>query len=149
YGEAGSQSWIDSFHTGFIVVSLKNLINYLGRDGWRDALNGAYRFYESRFFLADGTPRYYHDRSNPHDIHSAAPGIVTFVEMAELMPNARDMASRVLRWAIENLQDPRGFFYFQNHRLYTNKISYMRWAQTWMLYALSLFLSRSRIPEDV
>jgi len=149
YGEAASQSWIDSFHTGFIVVSLRNLIEYLRRDEWSEAFNEAYRFYESRFFLADGTPGYYHDRSNPHDIHSAAQGVVTFVEMADLMPKARERASRVLRWAIENLQDPRGFFYFQNHRLYTIKISYMRWAQTWMLYALSLFLSRSRIPEDV
>jgi len=149
YGEAASQAWIDSFHTGFIIVSLRNLIEYLGRDDWREAQNRAYRFYESRFFLADGTPGYYHDRSNPHDVHSAAQGVVTFVEMADLMPSAMEMASRVLRWAIENLQDPRGFFYFQNHRLYTIKISYMRWAQTWMLYALSLFLSRSRIPEDV
>ena len=141
YGEAHSQGWIDSFHTGFILVSLKHLIELLGGQEWQFALERGYEFYENRFFLADGTPGYYHDRSHPIDVHSAAQGVITFVEMTDLMPNAKAMASRVLRWAIENLQDPAGFFYFQRHRFYTIKIPYMRWAQQWMLYALSFYLS--------
>jgi hypothetical protein len=69
--------------------------------------------------------------------------------MTDLMPDAKAMAGRVVRWAIDNLQDPAGFFYFQRHRFWTNKISYMRWAQSWMLYALSLYLSRNRMTENV
>jgi hypothetical protein len=69
--------------------------------------------------------------------------------MTDLMPNAKAMASRVLRWAIENLQGPAGFFYFQRHRFYTIKIPYMRWAQQWMLYALSLYLSRMPVSNNV
>lgn len=149
YGEAESQSWIDSFHTGFVLVSLKHLIEYLTAEGWREALSAGYEFYEKRFFLADGAPGYYHDRLHPHDVHSAAQGVITFVEMTDLMPNAKAMASRVVRWAIENLQSPTGFFYFQRHRFYTIKIPYMRWAQAWMLYALSLYLSRNRVSENV
>ncbi|MFY9558509.1 MAG: hypothetical protein WAV47_27745, partial [Blastocatellia bacterium] len=90
------------------------------------------------------TPRYYHERLHPHDVHSAAQGAITFVEMTDLMPNAEAMASRVVRWALNNLQDPTGYFYFQKYRFHTNKISYMRWAQAWMLYALGLYLSRNR-----
>jgi hypothetical protein len=149
YGEAESQAWIDSFHTGFALVSLKHLIEYLDERGWRAALDAGYQFYEKSFFLADGTPGYYHDRLNPHDVHSAAQGVITFVEMTDLMPNAKAMASRVVRWALDRLQDPTGFFYFQRHRFYTIKTSYMRWAQAWMLYALSLYLSRNRISENV
>ena len=149
YGEAESQSWIDSFHTGFALVSLKHLIEYLDSPGWRTALDAGYQFYEKHFFLADGTPGHYHDRLRPHDVHSAAQGVITFVEMTELMPNAKAMASRVVRWAIDKLQDPAGFFYFQRHRFYTIKTSYMRWAQAWMLYALSLYLSRNRIIGNV
>ncbi|MFY9556376.1 MAG: hypothetical protein WAV47_16810, partial [Blastocatellia bacterium] len=77
YGEAESQGWIDSFHTGFVLVSLKHLIDYLGVEGWRTALDVGYRFYENQFFLADGTPRYYHERLHPHDVHSAAQGAIT------------------------------------------------------------------------
>jgi hypothetical protein len=149
YGEADSQKWIDSFHTGFVLVSLRRLIDYLNAGAWKAALEAAYEFYEKRFFLADGTPGYYHDRLYPHDVHSAAQGIITFVEMTDLMPNAKAMASRVVRWSIEELQDPAGFFYFQRHRLYTIKTSYIRWAQAWMLYALNLYLSRNWISENV
>jgi hypothetical protein len=63
--------------------------------------------------------------------------------MTDLMPNANEMASRAVKWAINNLQDRAGFFYFQRHRFYTIKIPYMRWAQAWMLYALSLYLSKT------
>jgi len=31
----------------------------------------------------------------------------------------------------------KGYFYYQKHRFYTNKISYMRWSQAWMLLAIS------------
>ncbi len=149
YGEAESQAWIDSFHTGFALVSIKHLIEYLDASDWRTALNAGYQFYEKRFFLADGTPGYYHDRLHPHDVHSAAQGVITFVEMTDLTPNAKAMAGRVVRWTIDTLQDPKGFFYFQRHRFYTIKTSYMRWAQAWMLYALSLYLSRNRISQNV
>jgi hypothetical protein len=149
YGEDRNQSWIDSFHTGFLLVSLKHSSEYLKVQVWRDALFRGYNFYEKRFFLADGTPGYYHERLHPHDVHSAAQGVITFVEMTDLMPNAKAMASQVVRWTIENLQSPAGFFYFQMHRFYTIKIPYMRWAQAWMLYALSLYLSRNRISEHV
>lgn len=149
YGEADSQAWIDSFHTGFVLVSLKNLIQDLNAGGWQSALDAGYQFYENRFFLADGTPGYYHDRLHPLDVHSAAQGIITFVEMTDLMPNAKAMASRVVRWALDKLRDPAGFFYFQRHRFYTIKIPYIRWAQAWMLYALSLYLSRNTVGENV
>lgn len=149
YGEDESQDWIDSFHTGFILVSLKHLIEFLEVPSWQAALDAGYGFYEKRFFLADGTPGYYHDQLHPHDVHSAAQGIITFVEMTDLTPNAKAMAARVIRWTIDHLQDPSGFFYFQIHRFYTIKTSYMRWAQSWMLYALSLYLSRNRITDNV
>jgi hypothetical protein len=40
-------------------------------------------------------------------------------------------------WAIENLRSPRGYFYYQRNRFYTNRIEYMRWSQAWMSYALA------------
>jgi len=143
YGEAERQSWIDSFHTGFVLVSLKRVMERLGENDWLENLKAGYEFYNERFFLADGTPSYYHDRLFPVDVHCAAQAVITFVEMTDLMPNAKDMASRAVKWAINNLQDRAGFFYFQRHRFYTIKIPYMRWAQAWMLYALSIYLSKA------
>jgi hypothetical protein len=144
YGEDRSQEWIDSFHTGFVLVSLKNIGAYLGLTELRPSLDAGYEFYTKRFFLADSTPRYYHDRLYPVDVHSAAQAIITFVEMTDLMPNARQMADRAAAWTIDNLQDPAGFFHFQRRRLYTIRIPYMRWAQAWMLYALSRLHTRDQ-----
>lgn len=59
--------------------------------------------------------------------------VMTFVEMTDLMPNAKAMASRVLRWAILNLQDPAGFSNFKRHRFHTIGIPSLRWAPQWML----------------
>jgi hypothetical protein len=142
YGEDPSQAWIDSFHTGFVLVSLRRIGVCVGPDDLRPALNAGFEYYSRRFFLADSTPGYYHDHLFPVDVHSAAQAIITFVEMTDLMPNARQMADRAATWAIENLQDPAGFFHFQRRRFYTIKIPYMRWAQAWMLYALSRFHTR-------
>jgi hypothetical protein len=149
YGEADDQGWIDSFHTGFVLVSLKSLISHLERGDWLGGLRRGYDFYAKRFFLADGTPGYYHNRLYPLDVHSAAQAVITFCEMMELTPNARNLAARAVKWATQNLQAPTGFFYFQRHRFYTNKIPYMRWSQAWMLYALSLFLTKSMGRNNV
>jgi len=142
YGEAGSQQWIDSFHTGFIIVALKRIISDLEKPEWTEALHRAYEFYERRFFLADGTPAYYDKSLFPVDVHSAAQAVVTFTELSDLMPNATEHAARAVEWAVHNLQDSAGFFYFQRHRFYTIRTPHIRWAQAWMLYALSLYLSR-------
>ncbi|MEW6208198.1 MAG: hypothetical protein AB1631_07515 [Acidobacteriota bacterium] len=138
YGEADSQRWIDGFHTGYVLVSLRRLIDYLGRQDWTDHLERGFEFYKNNFFLEDFTPRYYHDRAYPIDIHSSAQAIITFIEMGD-----DHRAARSMKWAVENMQDEGGSFYFQKHRLYTIKTPYMRWSQGWMLYALSLFLSRA------
>ena len=149
YGESPSQQWIDSFHTGFIIVSLKNIIKWLGVSDWQTSLFRGFEFYRDRFFLADFTPKYYHDKLHPVDIHAAAQAVITFVEMKDLMPDASLKATRAARWAIERMQDPAGFFYYQRQRFYTIKIPYMRWGQAWMLYALSLYYTRGPVTENV
>ncbi|HKY05857.1 MAG TPA: hypothetical protein VJQ56_13255 [Blastocatellia bacterium] len=149
YGESASQVWKDSFHTGYVLVSLAHLMKYLGTDRWLLNLRQGFDFYCRSFFLADFTPKYYHDELYPIDVHSAAQAVVTFVEMAEIMPDSKTMAAGAVGWAINNLKDPRGFFYFQRHRFYTIKTPFIRWAQCWMLYALSLYLSSELKGENV
>lgn len=144
YGEARSQQWIDSFHTGFILVSLKNIIRDLGVDEWRSSLLRGCEFYGDRFFLADSTPKYYHDKLYPVDAHAAAQAVITFVEMKDVMPEASLKATRAVEWAIREMQDTAGYFYFQRQRFYTIKIPYIRWAQAWMLYALCLYYTGVR-----
>ena len=48
------------------------------------------------------------------------------------------------------MQSPQGYFYYQKRRCYTNRISYMRWSQAWMFYAISLLnLYEKGIKYDI
>lgn len=144
YGAELNQSWIDSFHTAYIVFSLKRIISAcaLGAE-FQQALERGYRYWKENFFLADGWPKYYHDDPYPADAHAAASAIVTFLECRDLDESSATMAQRVASWTIRNLRDERGFFYYQRRRFYTVRKPYMRWTQAWMLYALA------RLLEDV
>ncbi|MBA2338780.1 MAG: delta-aminolevulinic acid dehydratase [Pyrinomonadaceae bacterium] len=142
YGADDYQSWADNFHTAFVLASLARIIR-IGKgkqEELRQAVERGYQFWRRRFFLADGLPKYYHDKPYPADAHSAGAALVTFAEMQELNGRADDFAEQVARWAIVHLRDERGFFWYQRKRFYTVRIPYMRWSQAWMLYGLAKFI---------
>jgi hypothetical protein len=141
YGADPKQSWIDNFHTAYVLFSLKRIIDISSRkDELQPALERGYQYWKNNFFLADGWPKYYDHDLYPADAHAAASAIVTFLECRELDNDAPRLAQRVATWTIQNLRDSRGFFYYQRRRFYTVRKPYMRWTQAWMLYALSRLL---------
>jgi hypothetical protein len=148
YGELAFQSWVDSFHTGFVLVSLDSVIRATGRDEWAGALERGYALYRDRFFLADGTPKYYDNGLYPVDIHSAAQALVTFAALARLDPGALERARLVFGWAVEAMRRGDGSFAFQKHRRYTNRTSYIRWSQAWMLYGMARLIAAEREVAD-
>lgn len=144
YGADAYQSWADNFHTAFILTSLARIMKadaggVAGLE-FKEALTRGLMFWRERFFLSNGWPKYFHDRLYPADAHSAAAAIVALVELREIDDSAAEQAEKIARWAVRNLRDPRGFFYYQRRRFYTVRTPYMRWSQAWMLYALSRLL---------
>ena len=149
YGADGYQSWADNFHTAFVLMSLSRIRSSTIDEECRRELDAALRrgfeFWRERFFLADGWPKYYHDRLYPADAHSAGAAIVALVELQWMDTSAPGLAQRIALWAIHNLQDAeRGYFYYQRRRFYTVRTPYMRWSQAWMLYALARLLEGMR-----
>ena len=141
YGTKPTQSWVDNFHTAYILFSLKRIIEACpGGDEFQSSLERGYRYWTSNFFLAEGWPKYYDDKPYPVDAHAAASAIVTLIECRELDDGGLNLAQSVARWTIQNLRDERGFFYYQRRRFYTIRKPYMRWTQAWMLYALARLL---------
>jgi len=139
YGADSTQSWIDNFHTAYVLFSLKQTIESCGSE-FQPALERGYEYWKNNFFLADGWPKYYHRKTYPADTHAAAAAIVTFLECRELDNNAAKLARNVAAWTIQNLRDSDGFFYYQRRRFYTDRKPYMRWTQAWMMYALARLL---------
>jgi hypothetical protein len=141
YGIDPKQSWIDNFHTAYVLFSLKRIIDVSSlKQEFRIALERGYQFWKNHFFLAEGWPKYYDDDPYPADAHAAASAIVTLLECRELDSDASRLAQNVATWTIQNLRDSRGFFYYQRRRFYTVRKPYMRWTQAWMLYALARLL---------
>ncbi|UCD53211.1 MAG: hypothetical protein JSW27_11315 [Phycisphaerales bacterium] len=146
YADRQRQRWIDSFHTGFVLLALRYFLEEGTADQYRRAYAKAVRYYASRFFLADGTPKYYADRVYPIDIHSPAMAIAFFSQAGS---SYRTLVDRIVTWMLSNMRDPKGYFYFRKHKHYTNKVPYMRWSQAWAFYALAEYLcQRARRPED-
>jgi hypothetical protein len=137
YSESRRSTWIDNFHTAYILIALERVREALGTDEFDHALDSGYQFWKSQFFLEDGTPKYYVGETYPVDVHSVAVAIMTFLSRGVRDPEARDQAIRQARLAVERFQDPAGYFHYQIHRHYTIQIPYMRWSQAWVHRAFS------------
>jgi hypothetical protein len=149
YGADPKQSWIDNFHTAYILFSMQRIINSTSFGAeFQPALERGYEYWKNNFFLADGWPKYYHDDPYPADAHAAASAIVTFLECRGLDRDALTMAQKVATWTIQHLRDRRGFFYYQRRRFYTIRKPYMRWTEAWMLYALSRLLEEQQCQSQ-
>jgi len=55
------------------------------------------------------------------------------------LENNRQLVDKVMYWTIENMQDPKGYFYYQIKKGISSKIPYMRWSQAFMFYGLSFY----------
>lgn len=145
YGDAANDQWVDNYHMGFILVALKRVAERLETSEFDDTLTRGYHFWKRHLFLEDATPKYYPDKIWPIDVHSVAQAVLTFLEFQNRDPEAVTWALRVCRWGIQKLQDPKGHFHYQIHRLYRIRIPYMRWAQAWMQRALTEIMYQSTI----
>ncbi len=137
YADTRIQKWIDSFHTGFNLQAIRYILEAGLEQHYRAAYQRGVEFYAARFFLPDGTPKYYPDRTYPVDIHSPAQAICFFCHEGT---EYRDLVDRVVCWMMRRLYSDRGFFYFRTSRLLPNRISYMRWSQAWAFHALTEYL---------
>jgi hypothetical protein len=140
YGSARYQTWVDNFHTGFILECLHDFGSYSGRTWPMPALEKGLAFYRDRLFLLDGTARYFHTRTYPLDVHAFAQGILTFTKLRNSDPGCLQFAGRIVRSAFQHLLGGNGLFHYQRHGSYVNRICYLRWSQAWMFRALAAYL---------
>jgi rhamnogalacturonyl hydrolase YesR len=143
YGEEPKYHWIDNFHTGYNLDSLKRFIDSTGEEEFRPHLRKGYAYFKDTFFEDSGKPRYYHNKTLPVDIQCAGQAIDTFAFFSDEDPEALALAEKVARWTIENLQDPSGYFYFRHYQLVKAKTPYFHWGQSTMFKGLSHLLERT------
>jgi rhamnogalacturonyl hydrolase YesR len=150
YAEAVKYHWIDNFHTGYNLDCLKAYIESSGDDEYRPNLERGLAFYKAHFFEPDGCPKYYHTRTYPIDIQCVAQSIETLASFSQLDPECLDLGAKVATWAIENMQDAKGFFYYRKYPLMTARTPMLHWGQATMFKALAgllLEMQKASSPE--
>ncbi len=143
YAEAPGQRWVDNFHTGYVLESLAHCAasfpEVVG------PLQHGIAYWENELFLADGTPKYFPDRTHPLDAHSYATAIDTWLALIDHHPRALDRAAGVATLLVERMLDPSGYVHFQQRRLWTSKVPFVRWTTAPTFRALTgLLLARRR-----
>lgn len=139
YGMLPVQSWIDSFHTGYNLDGLIAYEEQTGDTSFHSYIEKGFDFYVNNFFEKDGTPKYYHDRMYPIDIHCPGQLFITLHRLHKF-DEYQELAENVLNWTIKNMQDKKGYFYYQLKKGISSKIPYMRWSNAFMFNALSYYI---------
>ena len=132
YSRGDSRTWVDNFHTGYILDCLDEFIKLTGRSEYTSHLEKGVAFYVNNFFVDERIPKYFSNSVYPLDLTAGAQSILTLARFGRL-----EMAISVAVYLIEEMQDAEGFFYYRKGRFLKNKISYMRWSNAWMYAALS------------
>lgn len=139
YGLLPIQKWVDSFHTGYNLDGLIAFEELTGDKLAHEAIEKGLRFYVERFFEPDGTPKYYHNQMYPIDIHCPGQLMVTLSRLHKFEEYC-ELAEKVMDWTIHHMQDKQGYFYYQLKKGISSKLSYMRWSNAFMFYAMSYYI---------
>jgi hypothetical protein len=137
YGEDQKYHWIDNFHTGYNLDSLKRYADSTGDHSFDAQLKAGFSYFKSSFFEADGRPRYMHDRRLPTDIQCAAQAIDTLAGWSALDADALPLACQVAQWTIQHMQDPDGHFYYRDLGWMKIRTPMFHWGQGTMFKALA------------
>jgi hypothetical protein len=140
YGADPMFHWVDNFHTGYNLDSLKCYIDNTGDKTFEENLTRGYRYFKDHFFEESGRPKYYHNRAYPIDLQCASQAIDTLLYFSEQDETALPLAHKVARWTIENMQDPTGYFWYRLLPKMKVKIPMIHWGQATMYKSLSSLL---------
>ena len=142
YGEADNLHWVDNFHTGYVLDSLWCYFEATGDLTHRAAFDKGADYFIANFFLEDGTPKYYAEKTWPIDIQCASQAIETLTMLGRIRndQSLRDLARKVADWTVAQMQDRSGYFYFQRMPFMVNRTPTLHWGQATMLHALASLL---------
>ncbi len=141
YGEHPMHHWIDNFHTGYNLDSLKCYIESTYDTTYKENMERGLTYYKSIFFEPSGKPKYYHNRTFPVDSQCASQSIETLSNFTEFDEKLLPQALKVAQWTIKNMQDKKGFFYYRQYFLgVKSKTPMLHWAQATMYKALTAIL---------
>lgn len=138
YGEKANLHWIDNFHSAYVLDCFRHYAQGTGDCQFSEIMMRGYEYWKGTFFLRDGTPRYYAQKTLPLDIQCSSQAIDTLVFFKDDDPESLLLATKVAEWTIDNMQDRTGYFYYRRYSPWlVNKTPTLHWGQATMLCALA------------
>jgi len=138
YGEDPMHHWIDVFHTGYNLDSLKRYSFFSQDNSFEPHLRKGFAFFRDNFFESTGRVKYYFNKAFPIDIQCASQAIDTLLLFSDWDPEYIAMALKTAHWYIDNMQDEDGYFYFRKYPFgLSNKAPMIHWGQATMHKALA------------
>ena len=125
YSEGPRGKWVDNFHTAYVLESLAHCVDLLPQVP--EALDRGLDYWSRSLFLPDGTPKYEAQSTYPIDSHCYASALDAWVAVADVRPDWITHAERLARLLIKRMLDAEGFIHFQQRRLWTSRVPFVRW----------------------
>jgi polysaccharide biosynthesis protein VpsJ len=148
YGEDAKHHWIDNFHTGYNLDSLKRYREASGDHQFDECSRNALAYFKATFIEPNGRPKYYHNQTFPIDIQCAAQCIDTLAFFSDEDDECLALSRKVAQWTIQHMQDPDGHFYYRDLGWALNKTPMLHWGQGTMFKALAHLLAKSGKAES-
>jgi len=136
YGIRARSGWVDSFHTGYVLVALDRIDATLGTGTARPAVERGLAYWTETFLVP---PAVAHRPGRPHpvDMHAVAHAILTLLHFRARVSDARARAAGLADWSLGEMRAEDGSFHYLWRPRGTNRLPYFRWVQAWMLRALT------------
>lgn len=125
YGEGEGLGWVDSFHTGYVLDSLRRLEGVDSRIP--TAIERGATAYLAGFFDADGRARLWPDRRYPEDAHSAGTGLTVLSSLAQDGVAPTSAIAPLARRTLTHLIDRSGHAIHRRTRWGPTRVHYPRW----------------------
>lgn len=142
---------IDHYHTGFVILSLKGILNQTNDKRTQKALIKCFKHYLDELFYK-GIPKFRPSTLYPVDIHSLAVAIITLIKMENFDPRVSYYLKQTIKFTIKEFRDTTGYFYYRIEKIgpikWKVKFPYIRWAEAWMLLALSEYLLKYQSEDN-
>ena len=135
YSSGDARTWVDNFHTAYVLDALKSYIELTGNRNYDLNLIKGFSYYKKNFITNDFIPKYFNNSLYPIDSTAVSQTILTLAQFEEI-----DLALKASNWAVVNFLSKKGSFYYRKYKYFTNRISYMRWSNAWFLVSLSMLL---------
>jgi hypothetical protein len=135
YSVGDRRSWVDNFHTGYLLDCFHEYERLTGETAFAGAKEAGWRYFLRHFLTPAYAPKHFDQKAHPIDSTACAQTVTTLCTFGDV-----PAASRAALWTLENMRRADGGFFYQRHGRYTNRISYMRWSVAPMFSALSRLL---------